>query len=240
MKIFHKVLLRIIITYHDVITIFVTVECKIPKLDAVFVLDVSISIRNEQNFAVMKNFVKNTANLININLNNSLAAVVLFGRHARIRFPLTKYTTKESFQQAVDDIRFDDVKQKGTNTPAVLNLLQNAHTLELRNDTVKVVVLITDGRPNLNHLNIPSDQAIFDTKKAATELHKSGIYDQIYAVGIEASKPIGNVLDYIAYPSSLIFPITGFNAAQFQQLTRNFTLSFCNGKEIITTVNLAT
>ena len=43
----------------------------------VFVLDTSISINNEQNFAVMKDFVKNTADLININLNDSLAAVII-------------------------------------------------------------------------------------------------------------------------------------------------------------------
>ena len=209
---------------------FVTAQCKIPKLDIVFVLDVSISIRNEQNFVIMKNFVKNTADLININVNDSLAAVLLFGRHARIRFPLTKYTTKESFQQAVGDIKFDKVKEKGTNTPAVLNLLQNAHKLGLRNDTVKVAVLITDGRTNLYHLNIPFDQFNVDTKKAATKLHKSHIYDQIYAVGIKTNKEIGDILNHIAYPPSLVFSITGFDATQFQKLTQNFTLSFCNGK----------
>ena len=106
--------------------IFIAAECEIPKLDVVFVLDISISINNEQNFAVMKDFVKNTADLVNINLNDSLAAVVLFGGNAWIRFSLSEYTDKNSFQEAVDDIKYEEVKQVGTNTPDALNLLRIA------------------------------------------------------------------------------------------------------------------
>ena len=199
-----------------------------------FVLDTSISINNEQNFAVMKDFVKNTADLININANDSLAAVVLFAGNASIRFSLTEYTNKNSFQTAVDDIKYEEVKQVGTNTPDALNLLRLAGQdgrLGLRNDTIKIVVLITDGRPNLKHLNISNNQATTDTQEAATRLHNSGIYDQIYSVGIEGNKPIGKVLDLIANPPSLVFSIIGFDATLFQQLTQDFTSSFCNGKE---------
>ena len=182
----------------------------------------------------MKDFVKNTADLININVNDSLAAVVLFAGNAWIRFPLTEYTDKDIFQKAIDDIRYEEVKQVGTNTPDALNLLQIAGQdgrLGLRNDTIKIVVLITDGRPNLKHLNISNEQATRDTQEAATRLHDSGIYDQIYSVGIEGNKPIGKVLDLIADPPSLVFSITGFDARLFQQLTQKFTSSFCNGKE---------
>ena len=212
---------------------FITAECAIPKLDVVFVLDVSISIKNEQNFGVMKDFVKNTADLVNINLNNSLAAVVLFGGNAWIRFSLTEYTGKDNFQKAVDDIKYEDIKQIGTNTPDALNLLRIAGQdgrLGLRNDTIKIVVLLTDGRPNLNHLNISRSQVTADTQEAATKLHDSGIYDQVYSVGIEGNKPIGKILNQIANPPSLVFPLTGFDAALFQQLTQNFTSSFCDGK----------
>ena len=50
-------------------------KCTIPKLDVVFVLDTSISVKNEQSFGIMRNFVMDTAEAININLNDSLAAV---------------------------------------------------------------------------------------------------------------------------------------------------------------------
>ena len=209
-------------------------KCTIPKLDVVFVLDTSISVKTEQNFGIMRNFVKNTAEAININLNDSLAAVVLFGDIAWIRFPLTEYTDMNSFRKAVDSIQFEEVKRIGTNTPDALNLLRIAGQdgrLGLRNDTLKLVVFITDGRPHLNHLNISRGQAIADTQEAATKLHDSGVYDQVYSVGIEGKRrSIGRVLNYIANPPSLVYHITGFNATLFQQLTQNFTLSFCNGE----------
>ena len=208
-------------------------KCTIPKLDVVFVLDTSISVKNEKNFGVMRSFVKSTAEAININLNDSLAAVVLFADRAWIRFTLTEYTDINSFRKAVDDIKFEDVVQIGTNTPDALKLLRIAGRngrLGLRNDTIKVVVLITDGRPYLNHLNISRNQAVVDTRMAARRLHNSGIYDQVYSVGIEGNRPIGRVLDYIADPPSLVYHITGFDAQLFQQLTQNFTLSLCNGE----------
>ena len=212
---------------------FVATNCTMPKLDMVFVLDTSVSVKTEKNFGVMRDFLKNTADIINIGLNDSLAAVVLFADSAWIRFSLTKYTDLNSFRNAVDDIIYDEVKQSGTNTPDALNLLRTAGQdgrLGVRNDTVKVVVMITDGRPNLKHLNIPRGQAIADTQEAATRLHKSGIYDHVYSIGIEGTRRIGRVLNFIAYRSSLVFSITGFDASLFQQLTNNFTSSFCNGE----------
>ena len=184
----------------------------------------------------MKDFVKNTADVININLNDSWASVILFSDKASIRFPLTKYTDLNSFRDAVDNIKYDEVMRSGTNTPDALKLLLNASQdgrLGLRNDTAKIVVMITDGRPNLKPLNILAKKnAITDTLKAATNLHNSSIYDQIYAVGIEGNKQVkfAKILKNIAHPRSLVFPITGFQATQFKELTRNLTLSFCNGK----------
>ena len=213
--------------------IFIPVGCTVPKLDVVFVLDVSKSIKNEQNFALMKEFVKNITDLININLNDSLAGVVLFGRNASIRFSLTEYPDKNSFQEAVDDIKYKKVRQRSTNTPDVLNLLRIAGQdgrLDLRNDTVKIVVLITDGIPHLNHLNIPLDQVAAFTEEAATRLHYSGIYNQVYSVRIKTRDDKENVkaLNSIANPSSLFYNVTGFDKALFQQLTQNVTSSFCN------------
>ena len=215
---------------------FFTAECTIPKLDVVFVLDTSKSIKDEQNFGTMKDFIKNTADLININVNDSWASVMLFSDKASIRFPLTEYTDLEGFRNAVEDIKYEEVKRAGTNTPDALNLLRIASqngTLGLRNDTVKLALVITDGRPHLKNLNISNAQAITMTKNAATELHNSSIFDQIYSIIIEGSKgALVRVLKYIAYPprSQKVVPLTGFNAEQFKQLTRNFTLTFCNSK----------
>ena len=81
------------------------VECTIPKLDVVFVLDTFKSIKDEQNFGTMKDFIKNTADLININVNDTWASVMLFSDKASIRFPLTEYTDLEGFRNAVEDMK---------------------------------------------------------------------------------------------------------------------------------------
>lgn len=70
------------------------------------------------------------------------ASVILFACNALIKFPLAEYTDLNSFRDAVDDIKYDEVKQVGTNTPDALNLLRIAGldgTLGLRNDTVKLL-----------------------------------------------------------------------------------------------------
>ena len=209
-------------------------------MDAVFVLDVSLSIQNEENFQLMKEFVKSTFDIIDISANCSRAAVILFARQAWITFTLTDYLDKNSLQNALDQIRYDEISKynhTGTNTPAALDLMRTtAHddTLGLRNSTVHIAVFITDGRPNIKHLDISNDMAIEATEAAARRLHDSAIYDQVYAIGIEGSKPLGDTLDLIAEPSTLVFPISGFNSALFEQLGRNITLQFCNRKYVAT------
>ena len=216
--------------------LFIVVGCTIPCMDAVFVLDVSVSIQNEENFQLMKDLVRSTFDMADISENCSRAAVMLFARQAWISFTLNDHLDKNSLQNALDQIRYDEISRynhTGTNTPAALNLMLTAAqdgTLGLRNDMVHIAMFITDGRPNIKHLGIPNNMAIEATETAANELHGSEIYDQIYAIGIEGTKPIGRTLNYIAEPSSLVFPISGFNAALFEELGRNITLEFCNRK----------
>ena len=203
-------------------------------MDGMFILDVSISIKDEANFGLMKDLVSGTLQLVNINPNCSRAAVILFARDAWVRFTLNDYLDEESFQNALNQIRYDDISDynhTGTNTPAALNLMRTAAkdgTLGMRNNMAHIAVFITDGRPNIKHLNISNDMAIEHTETAANELHRSGIYNQVYAVGIEGNKPIGKTLDLIAEPSSLVFPIERFDADLFEELGRNITLQFCN------------
>ena len=199
-------------------------------------LDTSKSIGSNKNFEIMKDFVKNTTDLVNFGLKDSLAAVVLFSDipSVNISRSLTKYTDKHHFKEAVDKINYED--GRGTDVPGALKLLQDAGlngTLGLRSDTVKIVFVITDGRPNLKHMNISYKQAILDTQKIANNLHRSGIYDQVYSIGVKASNkpvPIREVLNYIANPPSLVFPLTDFNATLFQKITQTFSTSFCNGE----------
>ena len=201
-------------------------------------LDVSISIKNDENFNLMKNFVTGTFPLVNISAECSHCAVILFASDAWIRFDLNEHTDINSLTQAVDEIVYSEISEErrtGTNTPDALDLLRTAgqsSMLGLRDDFVHIAVFLTDGRPNLKHIdrNISQGQANERTEVAGNRLHDAEIYDQIYAIGIEGNKPLGQTLEFIADPESLVFPIDGFNETLFQQLGRQIAVEFCNRK----------
>ena len=193
-------------------SIFAVAGCTIPCLDGVFVLDVSLSIKNEANFQLIKDLVTTAFEGMDISENCSRAAVILFARQAWITFTLTDYLDKNSLQNALDQIRYDEISKynhTGTNTPAALDLMRTtAHddTLGLRNSTVHIGVFITDGRSNIKHLGISNDMAIIlAIEAAANRLRESEIYDRVHAIGIEGDKPIGKTLNLIAEPSSLVY-----------------------------------
>ena len=203
-------------------------------MDIVFVLDVSLSIENEEN---LQNFVTSLIGFLNISPTCSRAAVILFARDAWINFTLSDHTDVANLRNAIDQIRYNEISRYNhtrTNTPAALNLLRTAAhdgTLGIRDDVVHVALIITKGKPNIKHLGVPNDQATQVTEAAAKTLHQSGIYKQVYAIGITAAiKELGNTLDIIANPSSLVFPIAGFDPELFEQLVLNVTGEFCDRK----------
>ena len=218
-------------------SVFSTVErCKIPCMDGVFVLDISISIKDDDNFNLIKNFVTSTFPVVNISAECSRAAVILFARDAMIRFDLNEYTDITSLTNAVNEIVYSEMDKEvrtGTNTPSALDLLRTAGLngrLGLRDNFPHIALVITDGRPNLNHLNISKDEANELTETAGNRLHEAEIYDQIYAIGIEGNKPLGDTLRFIADPEELVFPIAGFDEELFAELRRNISRQFCNRK----------
>ena len=197
-------------------------------------LDISISIKDDDNFNVIKNFVTSTFPAVNISAECSHAAVILFARDATIRFDLNEYTDLTSLTNAVNEIVYSEIDEQtrtGTNTPSALDLLRIAGLdgrLGLRDDFVHIGIIITDGRPNLNHQNIPRPEASKLTRTAAKRLHEEEIYDQIYAIGIEGNKPIGKILSFIADPEELVFRIAGFNELLFDELRRNIFKEICD------------
>ena len=202
-------------------------------MDAVFVLDISISIKNDDNFNLMKDFVTSIFPVLNMSAECSHAAVILFARNATIRFDLNEYTDVNSLTNAVNEIVYSEIDEEvrtGTNTPSALDLLRIAGSdgrLGLRDGFVHLGVVITDGRPNLNHLNLSRDEANELTEIAGDRLHEAEIYDQIYAIGIEGSRPLGDTLKFIADPEELVFPVAGFDEELFDELRRNISGQFC-------------
>ena len=211
------------------------------KTDFVFVLDVSISIGSDENFKVITDFVSNISVVLDIGLKDNLVGVILFARHATIHFHVQEHTNEDDLTAAITGIVYSDIPQlnrTGTNMPEALDLLRTAGQiggeLRFRDDPTiaKVAVFITDGRPNTKHLtgNTRQEDAQ-NTQDAAARLHESGIYDQVYAIGIRGKRIINfKELNFIASDPSLVVIIQDFDAELFQGLERNLTNVVCGRK----------
>ena len=207
-------------------------------MDGVFVLDASISIKNDANFNLMKDFVTGTFPLVNIADECSHASVIVFAADAWIWFDLNEYTDLANLTDAVNEIVYSELseeKRTGTNTPDALDVMRIAGqngSLGLRDGFVHIGVFITDGRPNLKHISqsIGQTEANRMTEVAGNRLHEANIFDQIYAIGIEGNKLLGQTLEFIADPKSLVFSIGGFDEDLFMELGRNVTRTFCDRK----------
>ena len=206
--------------------------------DFVFVSDVSISIGDDAKYNIVRNFVAAISNFVTIGPNDNLVGKILFARHANISFHVQEHTNAEDLTAAINSIVYSDIPEldrTGTNIPEALDLLRTAGRpggeLRLRNhpNVTRVAVFITDGRPNTNNLtgNSRAEDAQ-NTEDAAARLHESGIYDQIYAIGIQGKKNINfRELGFIASDPSLVFVVQDFDAELFEELETNLTNLVC-------------
>ena len=226
--------------------IYLIVEiCSSPCIDGVFVLDVSKSIGNrkigEGPFNLMKNLMINTFSLVTFSPNCSRAGLILFASDAKIEFNLTAHADKNSLQKALNGLNLKRLKKfrmdTGTNTAEGLNLLknvaQNGNLGVNKEDRVKIAVIITDGRPSPSKAQQKEGVMLQDAMKltldARDALIKDGIYDHIYAIGVQGKdkKPIDkNTLTIIASNNESAFLLNNFTTDEFEEVTEN--IQFCN------------
>ena len=208
-------------------------------MDGVFVLDISDSLK-ENHFNIMMNFVKEVISIVNISAECSHAAVILFKANVVIRFDVNEYTDRVSVLQAIEDIDYDDVHGKGTNTPEALRVLridgEKGGRLKLRDDYPHIAVMITDGKPRLDQnfpeyglTKVKGKEMDRRAKAEAELLHDTHIYDQVYAIGV-GNKIQNNTLEAIADPMTLAFQVTAFTEELFNQLRDNLAVQFCDRK----------
>ena len=209
--------------------------------DLVYVLDVSLSIGNDTRFQEVTKFVGGLGQFFDIGLNDNLAGVILFARHANIEFDVQEHTNATDFAAAVTSIVYSDIPRRnrtGTDIPAALDLLRTAGrrggALRFRDDPniPKIAIFLTDGRPKTRPFTGNSqEQDDNNTENAAARLHESGIYDQIYGIGIKGKRDIDFVeLEFIASDPGLVFVIDDFDEQLFQELQRNLTVAICRRK----------
>ena len=192
--------------------------------DVVFVIDSSCSYYS---FQSIKEFTANVTTELFRNSFRSAVAVILFNYSvANIQFNLQAYTSLNSLLSAINQLPYyTSYSRSGirrTNTAEALTLLlssaQNG-TLGLRNDSLKIAIVITDA------VRSRSGSA---TRGAATRLHTSNIFD-VFAVGIG----VGFLFElerYIASRPEFVFTTNSFTSTDLQQLQRRIATQLCNGR----------
>ena len=182
----------------------------------VFVIDNSACIHVER-YQIIQEFAENISKLFDIGLESSLVGVILFSSNAIIQFPITQHTSTAMLLPAINPGL--PYRARGTRTHLALELLHTAGEsggeLGLRRGFPHVVILVTDGRSFDQTATI--DEAIL--------LRASGIYDEIYAIGLENANV--TELNVIASDPSLVFFDSTFTNESVFMLQQDVVQKLC-------------
>ena len=184
--------------------------------DVVFVIDTSGSI-NSLVYQRIKEFTANvTAELIH-SYPRSAFGVILFDNSAHIEFNLQAYSNLSELLLAINQLPYSD---GGTNTSGALRYLlttaQNG-SLGLRRYSLKIAIVITDGKSN--------DQSA--TVSSAAALHASNIFD-VFAVGTHISYDLTG-LEAIASSPEFVFFTSSFHSTGLRLLQDRILPQLCKG-----------
>lgn len=194
-----------------------------PVLDVVFVIDASSSIDRYRFQQIQELATSIAAELISGSPRGAIAVgVILFSSNAHIELNLLPYTNLSMLLSAIYQLPYD--RGATSETARALSLLlstaQNG-TLQLRNNSSKFAIVITDGDSN--------NQSA--TLLAANALHASDIFT-VYAVGVGTSYLLE--LRAIASSSEFIFRSTGYSIFEIMLLKYNILQHLCNGRWSVT------
>ena len=211
-----------------------------------------MSIQNDTNFGLIRNLVVQIVKQLSIGSDNTLVSILIFARQAWINFPITQYTNADDLIDAINQISYHDIlelNRTGTNIPAALDLLREGGQdgrIGLREyASFTTAIFITDGRTN--NINLVEEQTGEDltgnarknqTAKdeanamaAAERLRESGVYDEVFAIGIEGSHKINeDELKAIASDKAFVFKIEDFSQAAFQAVVFQINKKLCDEK----------
>ena len=214
-----------------------------------------MSIQSDTNFGLIRNLVVQIVEQLSIGPNNTLVSILIFARQAWINFPITQYTNADDLIDAINQISYYDLPElnrTGTNIPAALDLLREGGQdgrIGLRgNANFTHVIFITDGRAN--NIDLVEEQTGVeltgearknqraqdeaDSIAAAERLHESGVYDEVFAVGIEGSHKINeDELEAIASDEAFVFKIEDFSQEAFQAVIFLINEKLCQRKQFI-------
>ena len=187
--------------------------------DVVFVIDTSGSIGFTR-FQLVRELAENITINLKRNSPETLFGLITFDDIARFEFNISKHTDLSTLLPAINP-GLPYYRGYYTNTASALSLLLSGSVeggfLQLRNETSKVAIVITDGYPS----------SFSSLQSAANSLHAANIFD-VYAVGIGYNS--NTELQLIASDPSFVFSTRFLATDSAQQLERNVIEKLCSGK----------
>ena len=205
-------------------TIFTYVVCsrRIVR-DVVFVIDTGYyySSSGAYRFQLVRELTENIIINLKVNSPETQFGLITFDSIARYEFNILKHTDLSTLLPAINP-GLPYYSGYSTNTASALSLLLSGSVeggfLQLRNETSKVAIVITDGYSSSSS----------SLQSAANSLHAANIFD-VYAVGIGGNSY--SELQLIASdPSFVISTTSSFTSSTAQQLENYVIEQLCSSK----------
>ena len=198
----------------------ISLDCSVRAVrDLVFVIDTSRSIGLSR-FQLVRQLAENITINLKIHSPETSLGLITFDDFARFEFNISNHTDLRTLLPAINP----GLPYYGgyrTDTASALNLLLSESVegglLQLRNESLKVVVVITDG----------FSRSSSSLQSAANSLHAANIYD-VYAVGIGSNR--FRELQSIASDPSFIFSTRSLTNFTAKQLEEDVVEQLCSGK----------
>ena len=213
------------------------------EADLVFVLDVSISIGNDENFQTVTQFASDVSEFLDIGINDSLVGMMLFARHANVHFHVQEHTNEDDLIAAIGSIVYSEISEldrTGTNIPEALDLLrtagQSGGELVLRDDptTTKIVIFVTDAGQTQRILREIHENKMLRIRKMQLLdfMSLAFMIKSMPLVFVEIRISTLSSWSTLASDPSLLYIIDNFDEQLFESLRQNLTNAVCERKSI--------
>ena len=195
--------------------------------DVVFVVDTS----GHESLEILRELIEDIIIYLKLSIPETLFGLITYDNVAQLEFNISKYTDLTTLLPAIN-LGLSYSHNDGTNTGNALRLLLSGSVeggfLQLRENTSKVAIVITDG-----YLTDSSS-----LRSAASSLHAANIFD-VYAIGINHDN-IYYIRDLqsIANDQSFVFYTNFFHSVTAQQLRDDVIEELCYGKHAYTYIQL--
>ncbi|XP_053405850.1 collagen alpha-1(XII) chain-like [Mercenaria mercenaria] len=193
-------------------------NCNGSQFDIVFVLDSSGSV-GEENFKIVKSFVKSVVGNLNIGQDNTRVGIITFSRYPVIRLHLDDYTDKEALLKAIDVVPYI---AGITETHSALYLLKDEGFRGSRPDVPNIAVVVTDGKSF--HTNL--------TTVASEELQAQGVV--MFGIGIGGNVNLNELSSIASSPNNqYVYTVTNF--ASLTNIVNSLSSKTCDVTSVANT-----